>query len=485
MATLSEIRAQYPQYNDLSDDQLADAMHKKFYSDMPREDFNKRLGFSGARQPSSSTALEQPPGASSPVPLLDVPGDTAKAFDQSRQSLENRMSREEPTGLWNRMLDTPARLANQAGMAGDVLGMAFSPITGATRGTVGSAMSYLPGMDKEKADAAVDTAMSALRAGPKSAPKPRTITTEELKATADAGFNKGRGTGLEIAPESAKLLSDDIKASLLQDGFRDYLSPATFRAIDELKSPAGPTVTISDLAGVRSILGKAAKNPVESAAASRAISQIDDYLANLPDADTVAGHAPSTARIFQDARGNWAAYKRAETVDTAVSKAERQAGRSGAGANIDNAVRQRISAILNDPKKSRGFSADELAQMEKIVEGTFIGNAARLLGKLAPTGVVSGALGGGAGYAVGGPAGAALLPMLGYGAKKVGDISTMRQVQVLNDLVRSRSPLAEALMAEAQNAAIPRNRLLDALVLGQDSQALGRQDFPVSPFSLR
>ncbi len=44
MATLSEIRQSYPQYSDMSDDVLADALYNKFYSDMPRDDFNKRLG---------------------------------------------------------------------------------------------------------------------------------------------------------------------------------------------------------------------------------------------------------------------------------------------------------------------------------------------------------------------------------------------------------------------------------------------------------
>jgi hypothetical protein len=44
MASLAEIRAQYPQYDDLSDEQLADAMHRKFYSDMPREQFDAKIG---------------------------------------------------------------------------------------------------------------------------------------------------------------------------------------------------------------------------------------------------------------------------------------------------------------------------------------------------------------------------------------------------------------------------------------------------------
>lgn len=44
MATISEIRQKFPQYQDMSDQQLADAIHAKFYSDMPRQEFDKRLG---------------------------------------------------------------------------------------------------------------------------------------------------------------------------------------------------------------------------------------------------------------------------------------------------------------------------------------------------------------------------------------------------------------------------------------------------------
>ena len=53
MATLAEIRAQYPQYNDMSDGALADAMHSKHYSDMPRDEFNRRIGFA---QPTTADA---------------------------------------------------------------------------------------------------------------------------------------------------------------------------------------------------------------------------------------------------------------------------------------------------------------------------------------------------------------------------------------------------------------------------------------------
>lgn len=44
MATLAEIRSQYPQYQDMSDTKLADALYTKFYTDIPREQFNEKVG---------------------------------------------------------------------------------------------------------------------------------------------------------------------------------------------------------------------------------------------------------------------------------------------------------------------------------------------------------------------------------------------------------------------------------------------------------
>lgn len=44
MPTLAEVRAQYPQYSDMSDTELAGALHDKFYSDMPADQFAEKIG---------------------------------------------------------------------------------------------------------------------------------------------------------------------------------------------------------------------------------------------------------------------------------------------------------------------------------------------------------------------------------------------------------------------------------------------------------
>ena len=47
---ISEIRQQYPQYDDLSDMQLADALHEKFYADLPKDKVYDQLGLNAGKE---------------------------------------------------------------------------------------------------------------------------------------------------------------------------------------------------------------------------------------------------------------------------------------------------------------------------------------------------------------------------------------------------------------------------------------------------
>jgi len=59
MPTIAEIRQQYPQYDDLSDEQLAQGLHQKYYSDLPYEDFQQRIGMQTVPQEPPRTAAEE------------------------------------------------------------------------------------------------------------------------------------------------------------------------------------------------------------------------------------------------------------------------------------------------------------------------------------------------------------------------------------------------------------------------------------------
>lgn len=49
--TIADVRAKFPQYGDMSDEQLAQGLHQKFYSDMPYEQFSQKIGLKAAAPP--------------------------------------------------------------------------------------------------------------------------------------------------------------------------------------------------------------------------------------------------------------------------------------------------------------------------------------------------------------------------------------------------------------------------------------------------
>lgn len=76
--TLEQIRQQYPQYNHLSDEDLATRLHQKFYSGMPQEEFFSRVGL-GQQVPMQEQEAEQQqnlPSAFARYPLAILQGMT-------------------------------------------------------------------------------------------------------------------------------------------------------------------------------------------------------------------------------------------------------------------------------------------------------------------------------------------------------------------------------------------------------------------------
>lgn len=59
MATsLQSLREQYPQYDDMSDQDFAKAFHKKFYSDLDFDDFSRRIGLTSTMAPSGTEIVD-------------------------------------------------------------------------------------------------------------------------------------------------------------------------------------------------------------------------------------------------------------------------------------------------------------------------------------------------------------------------------------------------------------------------------------------
>lgn len=338
----------------------------------------------------------------------------------------------------------------------------YAEFAGALAGGVGASAAA----NKFKAMAAARTAAST------------TPTAEQLYKSADTGFNQARDMNVTVKPDFATNAASDMR-----DAIKSYdpeLVKGAHGAADRLEGLAtnGP-VALNDMENIRKQLVSLKTSPDGSIrnAAKDAITSLQKSQMALTPADTLSGDAGAYSKLIKDATGDWAAMKRSNAVTGKMDLANLNAGTAGSGANIDNNMRQAFKQLArpmnntNTPVwKKLGFNAQEGAAINQAATGTTVGNAARYIGKAAPTGIVSAALGAEGGHIIGGPIGAVALPVAGYIAKKIGDLSTKRAVAAVDSLVRSRSPLAAHVASQLppqiiQQLPAKSQRLLQTLIL--------------------
>jgi hypothetical protein len=70
---LAEFRQKYPQYDDMSDAALADALYSRFYSDMTREQFNAKVGLTDEQVTITEEPVANWPRRRSAVAVIFLP----------------------------------------------------------------------------------------------------------------------------------------------------------------------------------------------------------------------------------------------------------------------------------------------------------------------------------------------------------------------------------------------------------------------------
>ena len=335
----------------------------------------------------------------------------------------------------------------------------------------------------------------ALAAGGKAIPgiaqelkgMPSVPSTQMLRETGAAQFGKMREMGVDYKAAPISDMANKLKSDLYKEGVRENLAPDSFAVIEGLANPApGAFATLADLHSARQTLQNSAQNfnrPKEQAVASEAIRRLDEFIAQSDPQTVLAGPAAEAAGVFKDALGNYAASARAKSLDKVGTKAERSASRANSGANLDNAIRQRVTGLLDSDKQLSGFSEAERTALDGIVRGTTGGNVVRRAGNILGGGggigsIMSGAAGAGAGSMISGdPLVTALLaaavPAAGMAVKGAGNAMTKRALGAVNEQVRMRSPLYEALLRDAKLSPVNaggRDALVRALMLSQQPE---------------
>jgi hypothetical protein len=310
-------------------------------------------------------------------------------------------------------------------------------------------------------------------------------TRQELKQAYKTGRDEATSLGVDYNIPPVVRMASTVRAELERDGFNSETAPLTIKTLARLENPPqGAGISLEGLDTARKTFRNAAKNftnPAEQAAASRVIDALDRFTEAPPPGSVIGGplaegRAQQAGDIMAEARANYAAGMRSKRFDKKRQEAELNAATANSGMNVENALRQKVKAILISDKLSAGFTPVELEEMRRFATGKrnsanvrrYIGNLLGGGGGLGQAVVAGGtaALAGGAGFGLVGPAGLAVgtVPAaVGWGLKTSANRAARRGMDELDEMIRKRSPLykqraadapAAPLSAEARAAAV-------------------------------
>jgi hypothetical protein len=295
------------------------------------------------------------------------------------------------------------------------------------------------------------------------APAPGVPTAQQVRKTAKDAYKAADEADVVFTPGAMRRVADDVIDKLSDFGFNAGNQPQTANVLKEIDRLQESVVSFKEVENLRKMAGRAGsfQNPSDKTAARLIVESIDDMVASprigntLTQHDVIAGDAAKAASAIETAREAWSRLAKNKVIEKAIERGIANAETAGSGANTENAVRQALKSVYLSEQKTRGFTADEREALRKVVYGGPIQNLLRYAGKAAPTGIVSGTLGGGIGFALGGPAGAAAVAGGGYLAKRAADQMARERAQRLQDIILSGGRAANLPSASTPRGNIP------------------------------
>ncbi len=173
--------------------------------------------------------------------------------------------------------------------------------------------------------------------------------------------------------------------------------------------------------------------------------KIDRFVEDTNPAILPPGVNPTeVSKAIRAARAAHRKFKQQETLTYALHKAEQNVGPSG---HFRTKLTGELKKIVQDPNRSRGFDQKQLRKLESTIgargtPGYYSGQAARVLGSLAPTEPWGAAIHGALGLGTGGSSLLAQAPVAGLGllAKRFGDTSVERGLAGLSRQIQGLPP---------------------------------------------
>ncbi len=263
-------------------------------------------------------------------------------------------------------------------------------------------------------------------------------TIESLKNTARGVYKEIDDLGAVVSYSRFDGLVGDLKSTIKGEGFNKKIHPKVSAAMDEISSASGVNQKVTNIDTLRKVARSAAASiePDESRIGNIMVSKIDDFMDNIKDSDLINGSSANVGDKYRQARQLWQRARKAEDVDLIIDKAKNQAS------GFENGLRTQFRSLLNNKKKIKMYTPDEVEAIKKVVRGGGVENTAKAIGKFGfsegqATSMLLGSLGVAGGAAVGGGAGAVAVPLIGQVSKNLAQKLTRNNAELVSHIVRS------------------------------------------------
>ncbi len=436
MPTIAEVRAQYPQYDDMNDEELAGALHKKFYSDMPRDTFNDKIGLKPDDSPENWRR-----GSVLPLSRNIKTGELSLSLPSSLDSVYNLATGKTPLQAY----DPTTGQVHTSPEA--IKGGMDTAMTVAGPSPAKAAIKEIPAIAKTGLNA-IDAGARKILPEPKPVPeRPAIIASEEWQKTKQKAYKEVDDSGMLYSPQGYDRLLSNIDKLAEAGRINPKRHPKASSMIEDMKKETGSPKTLTALDQWRQIVRRDVKgDEAESFFGNQIIDSIDDFIANPSLGDVAVGDAKKAVKLILGARKANSIYRKTEEIEDAVADARRATQRSGSGGNLDNNIRNAVDKILRNKRRVRFFDKQEKTAMEALVKGDSWHNFARMVGKLSPEGnglalLMHGLTGIPAAISTGGLSALGQIPLAaaGFGAKRYAERESERNVEELLRLIQAKA----------------------------------------------
>jgi len=276
----------------------------------------------------------------------------------------------------------------------------------------------------------------------------------QIKNASRAVYKEIDDLKVTVKPGATNSLVRKVVGRARKENVDSVLTPKSARVVDqfvaELDNPRPRTISELDQLRKRAQIAAQAIDPSDARVGAIMVDEIDDFLDKLPQGAFTGPDAKAVGQIgerYKAARTLWGRARRAELVSEAFEKANLQAS------GFENGIRTQLRSIVNNKKRSRFFTKDEISAMKDVVKGSGGGNVLKLIGRLGfSEGAATNVLGGLGGMAVLGPA----APVVGQISRKLAQKTTQTAAKHVETLIRAGAKGRE--VAKAYLQSVPKGK---------------------------